>query len=46
MKTRFKEANTTKGTEVAIFKGELHVLDEEKTGEDDKTLILKLQKGK
>lgn len=30
MKTRFKESNTTKGTEVAIFKEELHVLDEEK----------------
>lgn len=46
MKTRFKDSNTTKGTEVAIFKGELHVLDEAKRGGDDKTLILKLQKGK
>lgn len=36
MKTRFKESNTPKGTEVAIFKGELHVLDEEKRGGDDK----------
>lgn len=45
MKTRFKESNTTKGTEVAVFKGE-HVLDEEKKGGDDKALIPKSQKGK
>lgn len=46
MKTRFKESNTPKGTKVAIFKGELQVLDEAKRGGDDKALILKLCKGK